>query len=123
LPLRTLLFWPDKFGYRSGIAKLGTLEAIIADNYMVYIFMLKNDSRYAGFHADAAVGAFFFDDNICAVLALINGAFGANLHAFSALGADSRLINPRLRELSLDSQGGFLDISGIEMADSANLGA
>ena len=85
--------------------------------------MLEYHAGLADRDTVAAIGAFFFEHDIGAVIATVDGVLGANLHALAALRADLGLVHPRLREMRLDSQGGLFGIDLIEMADSANLHA
>jgi len=108
-------------GDGTGIAQFGTFEAVVADNDIIQVAMLEYDAGPADGNTFAAIGAFFGEDDISAVLAPVNGALGANLHTLAALGTDLGLVYTRFREPGFDSQTGLFGINFPEMADGANL--
>jgi hypothetical protein len=121
LPSRALFHRPDEDRYRPGIAKLGALKAVIADNNMIQIAMLKHYARFTNRYAFAAIGALLLNDDKGPVLAAVYGAFRANLHALAALGADLRLVKPRLRKMGFYPQAGLFGIDFVVMRDGADL--
>ena len=88
---------------------------------MPYVTVLEYDTGFADRDTFAAIGAFFCEHDIGAVIATVDSALGANLHALAALHADPGLVDARLRELCLDFQSGLCGINFMKMADGANL--
>jgi hypothetical protein len=107
----------------AGVTQLGAFETIIADNDVLYIAVLEYHAGHTDRDTFAAIGAFFIDYDIGAVITTIDCALGANLHTFAALCADSGFVYSRLREMGLDFQAGLFRIYFIIMADSTNLHA
>jgi hypothetical protein len=123
LPSGTL---PDLFGerrQRARIAQLGAFKAVVANDDMIQIAMLKDNLGRADRNTIAAVVAFILQDDICPVISSDDGILRACLQAFAALSADPGLVLTRLRKASLNSKACLFGIDLFKMADSADLHA
>jgi hypothetical protein len=105
----------------AGVTQVSAFETVVADYDVVQISMLEYHAGFADRDTFAAIRAFFCEYNIGPIIATVDGALGANLHALTTLCADLGLVYSRLWKMCFYSQGGLLGINLAIMTQRANL--